>query len=119
MNSENLKELTIEDFIKNIKFDGKGLLPVITQCSETSKVLMFAYMNFESLKKTIDSGFACYWSRSRDKFWTKGETSGHLQKVKEIILDCDGDCLLLKVEQIGPACHTGEETCFFRKLKIS
>ena len=114
-----MKKIVKEKFFESLKFDEKGLISCITQCYKTGDILMFAFMNEESLRKTLDEGFACYWSRSRNSLWTKGETSGHTQKVKEIFLDCDGDAILLKVEQIGPACHTGEATCFFTKLDLN
>jgi phosphoribosyl-AMP cyclohydrolase len=108
--------LNQEEFLQKVKFDANGLVPAIAQSSETGEVLMLAYMNYESILKTIESKLACYWSRSRQAFWTKGESSGHLQHIEEILLDCDGDTILLKVKQIGPACHTGQQNCFFRKL---
>ncbi len=89
------------------------LIPAIVQEYSTGDVLMLAYMNEESLKRTIETGYTWFFSRSRNQLWNKGETSGHVQKVKSIIPDCDGDTLLLVVEQTGPACHTGEKTCFF------
>jgi phosphoribosyl-AMP cyclohydrolase / phosphoribosyl-ATP pyrophosphohydrolase len=99
---------------ENLKYDDKGLIPAIIQDWKTNEVLMMAYMNAASLKKTVESGLTWYWSRSRRKFWQKGETSGHIQRVKNILYDCDQDTLLIKVEQTGPACHTGERSCFFR-----
>jgi phosphoribosyl-AMP cyclohydrolase len=93
------------------------LIPAIAQDAATGEVLMLAYMNQESLAITIESGRATYWSRSRDELWEKGATSGHTQKVISIALDCDGDALLLKVEQIGAACHTGDRTCFHREIE--
>lgn len=102
-----------------VKFDGQGLLPTIAQDADTGTVLMVAWMNAQSLAETVATGRAVYWSRSRNKLWRKGEESGHVQLVKEIRLDCDGDVLLLKVEQQGGiACHTGRESCFFQKLTI-
>lgn len=102
-----------------VKFDGQGLLPTIAQDANTGTVLMVAWMNAQSLAETVATGRAVYWSRSRNKLWRKGEESGHVQLVKEIRLDCDGDVLLLKVEQQdGIACHTGRESCFFQKLDI-
>ena len=89
-----------------------GLVPAIAQQHDTGEVLMMGWMNDESLARTIATGRATYWSRSRQEYWAKGDTSGHLQYVKEIRLDCDGDTLLLKVDQIGAACHTGDRTCF-------
>ncbi|MFC2076575.1 phosphoribosyl-AMP cyclohydrolase [candidate division KSB1 bacterium] len=102
-------------FIDEIKFDDRGLVPAIAQDAETGDVLMMAYMNRESIEKTLADGLACYFSRSRNKLWLKGETSGNIQRVKEIRLDCDGDTLLVLIDQTGPACHTGERSCFFRK----
>jgi phosphoribosyl-AMP cyclohydrolase len=100
----------------DLKFDDKGLIPAIIQDWKTNEVLMMAYMNAASLKKTVESGLTWFWSRSRQKFWQKGETSGHIQRVKDILYDCDQDTLLIKVEQTGPACHTGERSCFFRSF---
>lgn len=94
----------------------KGLIPVITQDVKTNKVLMLGFMNREALNKTLKEGKITYWSRTRKKLWTKGETSGHFQFVKEIWLDCDNDTLLIKVKQIGNVCHTGRKTCFFQKI---
>ena len=96
---------------------GNGLVPVIVQDVTTKEVLMLAYMNEESLQKTITSGFATYWSRSRQELWLKGETSGHYQHVKDIRVDCDNDTLLLLVEQTGAACHTGHSSCFYRNVE--
>ena len=93
-----------------------GLIPVITQDYTTKKVLILAYMNKEALGKTIETGYVHYWSRSKEELWKKGGTSGCVQKVREILVDCDEDALLIIVDQTGPACHTGAETCFFRKL---
>jgi phosphoribosyl-AMP cyclohydrolase len=100
----------------DLKFDEKGLIPAVVQEWKTGEVLMVAYMNLESLKRTVETGLTWYWSRSRRKFWQKGETSGNVQRVKEILYDCDQDTLLIKVEQTGPACHTGERSCFFRRF---
>ena len=96
--------------------EGVDLIPAIAQDASTGEVLMLAYMNHESLAITIQSGQATYWSRSRHELWEKGATSGHTQKVLSISLDCDGDALLLTVEQVGAACHTGDRTCFHRKI---
>ena len=96
---------------------GNGLVPVIVQDVTTKEVLMLAYMNEESLQKTITSGFATYWSRTRQELWLKGETSGHYQHVKDIRVDCDNDTLLLLVEQTGAACHTGHYSCFYRNVE--
>lgn len=103
--------------IESVSFDSTGLIPAIAQDAESGKVLMVAWMNAESLQETIDSGKAVYFSRSRQRLWRKGEESGHVQLIREIRLDCDGDVLLLKVEQLGGiACHTGRESCFYRRL---
>ena len=104
------------DFLKAVSFNGDGLVPAIAQDAKTGAVLMLAWMNREALEKTLATGAVTYWSRSRQSLWTKGETSGHTQKLVEIYVDCDGDALLLKVDQTGPACHTGEAVCFYRKL---
>lgn len=95
---------------------GKGLIPAIVQDSLTGEVLMVAYMNREAWLKTLETGKATYWSRSRNSLWIKGETSGHFQVVKEILVDCDEDTVLLKVQQTGAACHTGYRSCFYRKV---
>ena len=94
-----------------------GLLPVIAQEQASGKVLMLAYANLEAVSKTQETGYAHYWSRSRNKLWKKGESSGHVQQISEVLVDCDEDTLLYKVSQTGPACHTGEKSCFFRKLQ--
>ena len=102
----------------NLQYNADGLIPVIVQDARDSAVLMQAYMNAEALQKTLDSGETWFYSRSRQALWHKGETSGHIQKVREIYADCDQDCLLIKVEQVGNiACHTGQRSCFHRKLK--
>ena len=104
-------------WIHSIKWDSDGLVPVIAQDFKTNKVLMFAWMNQEALELTQQNKKAFYWSRSRQKIWEKGEESGHHQNVHEIRLDCDGDVILLKIEQVeNIACHTGRETCFYKKL---
>ncbi|HOV25607.1 MAG TPA: bifunctional phosphoribosyl-AMP cyclohydrolase/phosphoribosyl-ATP diphosphatase HisIE [Pseudobacteroides sp.] len=102
--------------ITNLKFDSNGLIPVITQDYKTNEVLMLAYMNKEAYEKTIETKKVHYWSRSRSKLWLKGETSGHFQYVKSICVDCDNDTLLIKVEQVEAACHTGNYTCFYRDV---
>lgn len=98
----------------NLKYDDSGLIPAVIQDGTTGKVLMVAYMNAESLKRTVETGLTWFWSRSRQKYWQKGETSGNIQRVRDIYYDCDQDTLLIKVEQKGPACHTGERSCFYR-----
>ncbi len=102
--------------LEELKFDEKGLIPAVVQEAGTGKVLMVAWMNRESLQKTLETGLTCFWSRSRQALWTKGETSGNLQHVVSVTADCDGDTLLVKVDKDGPACHTGSETCFFNDL---
>lgn len=98
------------------KYDDKGLIPAVIQDYKTKEVLMVAYMNEESLKKTLETKKTYFFSRSRNKFWLKGESSGHLQHVKEVLTDCDNDCLVIAVEQIGGACHLGYKTCFVNKI---
>ena len=106
------------DFLASVKFDGNGLLPAIAQDWQTGQVLMVAWMNAEALTETATTNKAVYWSRSRARLWRKGEESGHVQLVKELRLDCDGDVILLKVDQGGGiACHTGRASCFFSKLE--
>jgi phosphoribosyl-ATP pyrophosphohydrolase/phosphoribosyl-AMP cyclohydrolase len=99
-----------------IKWDAQGLVPAVVQDVNTRQVLMVAYMNAESLTRTLEQGETVFWSRSRGELWHKGETSGNTQRVKEIYVDCDGDTLLVLVEPAGPACHTGEVSCFFNKF---
>jgi phosphoribosyl-AMP cyclohydrolase len=104
--------------MKKLDFEkGNGLIPVVVQDAESKEVLMMAYANEEALEKTLSTGYAHYWSRSRQKLWMKGETSGHTQKIREVLTDCDYDTLLYVVDQKGPACHTGNDTCFYNKLK--
>ncbi len=114
--SDSTRLIPDEELLKQIKYDEKGLVPAIVQDMHTGKILMQAYMNQQSLEMTLQTGNATYWSRSRQKLWMKGETSGHIQKVHQILLDCDADSLVLLVEQTGPACHTGNPTCFYRTL---
>lgn len=109
--TEEILDIQKLDFKK-----GNGLIPVVVQENESKKVLMVAYTNLEALKKTLETGYAHYWSRSRNKLWKKGETSGNTQKVKNILVDCDYDALLFVVEQKGNVCHTGKNTCFHNKL---
>ena len=107
-------------WLNKVRWDEHGLVPVIAQEVATNDVLMFAWMNRDALARTVESGEAVYWSRSRKKLWHKGEESGHVQKVHEIRLDCDEDVVLLKVEQVdGIACHTGRHSCFFQKFEGS
>ncbi len=107
------------NMLEELKFDEKGLIPVVTQDARTDEVLMVAYMNREALQKTLDTGRVHYWSRSRQSLWLKGETSGHFQLVRSISMDCDGDTLLIKAEQKGAACHTGHHSCFYRKIDVA
>lgn len=107
------------DWIDKLKFDEKGLIPAIIQDVKTNEVLMVAYMNKESLRLSLGSGKATFWSRSRNKLWIKGETSGNFLHIKELYYDCDMDTLLFKASPVGPACHTGNRTCFFTKLDIT
>jgi phosphoribosyl-ATP pyrophosphohydrolase/phosphoribosyl-AMP cyclohydrolase len=104
--------------IPNIRWNPDGLVPAIAQDVRTGRVLMLAYMNEASLRQTLETGFATYYSRSRQKLWTKGETSGHTQRVRAMAYDCDADAVLLRVEQAGPACHTGAESCFFNAVPV-
>ncbi|MBI28368.1 MAG: phosphoribosyl-AMP cyclohydrolase [Pelagibacteraceae bacterium] len=102
--------------IDEIKYNSEGLIPVIIQEYKTNEVLMLAWMNQESLEKTIKTKQTVFWSRSRNTLWKKGETSGNIQIVKEIKIDCDRDALIIKVDAKGPACHTGEDSCFFKNI---
>ena len=110
--------MTQTDWLNRIKWDQNGLIPAIAQEVGSNQILMVAWMNRESLTRTVTCGQAVYWSRSRNKLWHKGEESGHFQKVHQIRLDCDDDVLLLQVEQVGGmACHTGRHSCFFHELR--
>lgn len=112
-----MKKLRADALIKKLDFKkGNDLIPVIVQEAETKKLLMLAYANQEALEKTLSTGYAHYWSRSRNRIWMKGETSGNTQKIKKILTDCDYDTLLYIVAQKGPACHTGKKTCFHNKV---
>lgn len=110
-------DLTMPDSLSGVKFDERGLVPVVVQNATTGEVLMLAYMNPESLAKTVQTGETWFWSRARKSLWHKGETSGNTQEVESITVDCDGDTLLVKVHPRGPACHTGERSCFFTPLR--
>lgn len=103
--------------LKDLKYDKQGLIPAIIQDYKTGEVLMLAYMNRESLSRTKKTGKTCFWSRSRKEYWVKGATSGNFQFVKSIFYDCDMDALLVRVRQLGVACHTGNRSCFYRKIK--
>jgi phosphoribosyl-AMP cyclohydrolase len=106
-----------EGLIPAIRFDANGLVPVIAQQHDTGEVLMMAWMNEAAVRETLETGRVCYWSRSRGKPWRKGETSGQVQRLVELRLDCDGDTLLALVDQVGVACHTGRRSCFFRAAR--
>ena len=97
----------------SLTYDARGLIPAIAQDAGTGEVLMMAWMNAEAVTKTLETGRVTYWSRSRQAFWIKGETSGHIQHLVEFRVDCDRDCLLLKIDQVGPACHTNRRSCFY------
>ena len=110
--------MTTKDLLEKLDFKkGNGLIPVVVQDAKTKEMLMLAYANREAVEKTLSTGFAHYWSRSRGKLWMKGETSGHTQKIRSVSTDCDYDALLYVVEQKGNVCHTGAATCFHNKLK--
>jgi phosphoribosyl-AMP cyclohydrolase len=110
-----MKKLTV----KSLKFDQQGLIPAIIQDYKNGEVLMLAYMNAESLRRTLKLKKTCFWSRSRKEYWVKGMTSGHFQFVKSVAYDCDLDALLIKVRQVGAACHTGNRSCFYRELNTT
>jgi phosphoribosyl-AMP cyclohydrolase len=103
--------------LDDVRFDDRGLVPVIAQDVETGDVLMLAWANRDALQRTLDEGRMVYWSRSREELWRKGDTSGHTQHWEELRIDCDADVVLARVHQEGPACHTGERTCFFNRLE--
>jgi phosphoribosyl-AMP cyclohydrolase len=103
--------------VSSLKFDKNGLIPAIIQDYKDNAVLMLGYMNKESLRRTLKSKKTCFWSRSRQEYWVKGMTSGHFQFVKSVSYDCDMDALLIKVRQVGVACHTGKRSCFYRKIE--
>lgn len=109
----------MDEIIKKLKFNDKGLIPAITQDADNKKVLMMAWMNKESIEETLKTGLATYFSRSRNEIWQKGKTSGHFQKIVKIETDCDFDTILLHVKQTGFACHTGSYSCFFNEIKNS
>jgi phosphoribosyl-AMP cyclohydrolase len=111
--------MTLQADLAALLKEGVDLIPAVAQDSKTGEVLMLAYMNSESLQLTLETGQATYWSRSRNELWVKGATSGHTQKVISVALDCDGDALVLQVEQVGAACHTGDRTCFHRDIPVA
>ncbi len=106
-----------KEIVDKVKFDDRGLVPAIAQDAENMEVLMMAYMNAESLALTLETRICHYWSRSRQELWKKGGTSGHIQRLKWIKYDCDADTLLMGIDQVGVACHTGKRSCFFRDLE--
>ncbi|HGG59336.1 MAG TPA: phosphoribosyl-AMP cyclohydrolase [Gammaproteobacteria bacterium] len=107
----------LADALSSLKYNSDGLIPAIAQQHDTGEVLMMAWMNKQSLQETLETGRVCFWSRSRQKLWRKGESSGQIQRLKAIRVDCDGDTLLLSVDQTGPACHTGRKSCFYNLIK--
>ncbi len=111
------QSLPLAGVLDDLPWNNDGLLPAISQQYDTGEVLMMAWMNRESLEETLDTGRVCYWSRSRRQLWRKGELSGQIQLLKEMRLDCDGDTILLKVDQTGPACHTGRRNCFYNLVQ--
>ena len=118
--TEKLKvgeSLPLDGVLNKLPYNTDGLIPAIAQQHDTGEVLMMAWMNRAALEETLETGRVCYWSRSRQKFWRKGESSGQVQVLKEMSFDCDGDTILLKVDQTGPACHTGRRSCFYNLVK--
>jgi len=108
--------LHIDEFLDSLKYDSAGLVPAVIQDYENGDVLMVGYMNREAVRRTLTSGRTCFWSRSRQQYWVKGETSGSTQEVKSVYVDCDKDCFVVKVDQKGTACHMGYRSCFFRQV---
>ena len=118
--TEKLKvgeSLPLDGVLDRLPYNADGLIPAISQQHDTGEVLMMAWMNRAALEETLETGRVCYWSRSRQKFWRKGESSGQVQVLKEMSFDCDGDTILIKVDQTGPACHTGRRSCFYNLVK--
>jgi len=115
---QQIKEIKMK-ILDQLKFDDNGLIPAIIQDVENNEVLMVGYMNKEAVKRTLELGKTCFWSRSRQQYWIKGETSGHVQIVRNIYFDCDSDALVIKVEQKGGACHTGYRSCFYREMSLN
>ncbi len=112
-----MQPITLSEALDSLKYNADGLIPAIAQQYDSNEVLMMAWMNRASLEETLQTGRVCYWSRSRNKFWRKGESSGQVQMLKEFRYDCDADTILLLVDQIGPACHTGRRSCFYNKVE--
>ena len=118
--TEKLKvgeSLPLDGVLDRLPYNSDGLIPAVSQQHDTGEVLMMAWMNRAALEETLETGRVCYWSRSRQKFWRKGESSGQVQVLKEMSFDCDGDTILIKVDQTGPACHTGRRSCFYNLVK--
>lgn len=111
------KEIVMAFDPKSLKFDDNGLIPAIAQDAESKDVLMMAWMNLQAIEKTLETGKVTYWSRSRQSFWVKGETSGHTQELVDFRYDCDSDCILVLINQVGPACHTNRRSCFYTSVK--
>lgn len=111
------KEFVMAFDPKSLKFDDNGLIPAIAQDAESKDVLMMAWMNLQAIEKTLETGKVTYWSRSRQSFWVKGETSGHTQELVDFRYDCDSDCILVLINQVGPACHTNRRSCFYTSVK--
>lgn len=109
--------MTLTETLDTLKYNADGLIPAIAQQFDTHEVLMMAWMNRASIEETLETGRVCYWSRSRNRFWRKGESSGQMQVLKEFRIDCDADTILLLVDQTGPACHTGRRSCFYNKVE--
>ena len=109
--------MTLTETLDSLKYNADGLIPAIAQQFDTHEVLMMAWMNRASIEETLETGRVCYWSRSRNRFWRKGESSGQMQVLKEFRIDCDADTILLLVDQTGPACHTGRRSCFYNKVE--
>jgi phosphoribosyl-AMP cyclohydrolase len=109
--------VALDAVFEALRFDADGLLPAVAQHADSGEILMFAWMNRAALRETLQSGRVCYFSRSRGSLWRKGETSGNVQQLKELRFDCDGDVILMKVDQTGPACHTGRASCFYLKVE--
>ncbi len=108
--------IELDQVLRALRFNAEGLIPAIAQDNATQQVLMLAWMDRTAIERTLNEGFATYWSRSRSAYWRKGESSGHLQRLKSLQFDCDGDAILLKVEQTGPACHTNRHHCFYLEV---
>ena len=111
------QSVALEDALQALPWNADGLLPAIAQQFDSGEVLMMAWMNETALRETLSTGRVCYWSRSRQSLWRKGESSGQIQRLRELRFDCDGDTILLKVDQTGPACHTGRRDCFYNKVE--